>query len=308
MMDHAEITPRQKVENYHFPADAHLLDPASGLLYCAIPKVGCSTGKRWFLSIAEPGILDGPSPPDIHSRCRERWALALIEDRAERARGSLGGLAFAAVRHPLDRIASAYTEKFAAVYRRDLFLPANELAARVEAARADGTTGVSFAEFVEHLTAAPDEALDSHWRPQASFLRLRNDYLIAPIERLTDTLGLIGESLGHGPVGPDSVNLTPYSEDPAADPPEVLSKRSSTDLYAADIRPRAAGLYTDRLRDLVLARFAADVDLYRRAREAWSESSVRRSIHRFRSPVRGVATRAASPTMSTESAGIPARS
>ncbi len=296
-MDHTVITPRQAVENYHFPADAHLADPRSGLLYCAIPKSGCSTGKRWFLSIAEPEILDRPHPPDIHARCRERWALCLTEDPIERARHTYGSLAFAIVRDPLDRIASAFTEKFTLVYRNDLFLPARELAERIEADRADGRTGVSFAEFVEHLAAAPDDALDAHWRPQTSFLRLRNDYLIAPIERLTGTLRLIAGALGRAAHEPPSINLTPYSDASAAESPEVISTRSSTDLYAANLHPRSRGLYTQRLRDLVRARFSADVELHQRAVETWSESSVRRAIRRFLPARRGHAARLPSPTM-----------
>ncbi len=297
-MDHTEITPRQAVENYHFPADVHLADPASGLLYCAIPKSGCSTGKRWFLSMAEPEILDQRQPPDTHARCRERWALCLTDDPIERTRLTYGSLAFAIVRDPLERIASAFTEKFTLVYRPDLFLPAKELAERIEADRADGTTGVSFTEFVEHIAAAPDDALDAHWRPQASFLRLRNDYLIAPIERLTDTLRLIGGAIGRAAVEAPSMNLTPYSGASAGgETSDVLSTRSSTDLYAADIHPRSHGLYTQRLREVVRARCEADVELHRRAMESWSESSVLRAIRRFLPAKHFHSTRSATPTM-----------
>jgi hypothetical protein len=299
-MDHTVITPRQAVENYHFPADAHLADPASGLLYCAIPKSGCSTGKRWFLTVAEPEILAVPQPPDIHARCRERWALCLTEDPIERTRLTYSALAFAIVRDPLERIASAFTEKFTMVYRDDLFLPAKELAERFEADRADGTTGVSFSEFVEHIAAAPDDALDSHWRPQSSFLRIRNDYLIAPIERLADTLKLIAGAIGRAAHGPAAINCTPYTEIPAAEPPEVVSTRLSSDLHVADLRPRAEHLYTKRLRELVQTRFRADIELHRRAMETWSESGIRRAIRRFlpaHHARQAISAYSASPTM-----------
>lgn len=273
-----ELTPRQQAQNAKFPLGSHLSHPESGLMYCAIPKAGCTAGKRWFLTLAEPDIFEAGREVPVHKRCEDRWSLLSVQPES-RERLIRDSLLFAFVREPLGRIASAFTEKFTMVPRERLFDPASELADRIESLRDDGKTGISFREFVDFACNASDDILDEHWRPQHAFLSLRKPDILAPMERLEEVLATLAKTVGKGSRTAPPSNRTRYTRSSEVS----LASRSSSDLYARSLHPTAGQLLNEDLRARLSIRYARDVELYRDAVAGFDLVRVVESLARFRS-------------------------
>lgn len=276
-------TARQLRENKVFPLSHCLADPDSGVGIVAIQKNGCTTLKRWFLSVAEPG-REFPETADVHYYCRIHHALCNIGDPAVAAERFAKCFTIAFVRDPVARVASAFVDKFVGPAPDDLFEPARDVVedfARMRGAAVthdrvrqlvltdrtidvpyssavDYQRGITFREFGEYLAAAPDEHLDGHWRSQASFLGWKQPDLLVRAESMNDVLAAISGLIGLGIVPGTRHSTTFYTKHtggPHADLP-------SGDMHRNWVRPRPEYLYDDALREVVRRRFAADVALY----------------------------------------------
>lgn len=276
-------TARQLRENKVFPLSHCFADPDSGMGIVAIQKNGCTTLKRWFLSMAEPG-REFPETADVHFYCRIHHALCNLGDPAVAAERFAKCFTIAFVRNPISRVASAFIDKFVGPAPDDLFEPARDVVE--DFARMRGATvthdrvrqlvltdrtidvpyssavnyqrGITFREFGEYLAAAPDEHLDGHWRSQASFLGWKQPDLVVRAEAMNDVLSEVSGLIGLGVVPETRHSTTFYTKHtggPHADLP-------SGDMHRNWVRPRPEYLYDDALRDVVKRRFAADVELY----------------------------------------------
>lgn len=276
-------TARQLRENKVFPLSHCFADPDSGVGIVAIQKNGCTTLKRWFLSVAEPG-REFPETADVHYYCRIHHALCNIGDPAAAAERFAKCFTIAFVRDPVSRVASAFIDKFVGPAPDDLFEPARDVVedfARMRGATVthdrvrqlvltdrtidvpyssavDYERGMTLREFGEYLAAAPDEHLDGHWRSQAAFLSWARPDLIVRAEAMNEVLSAISEMIGLGVVPGTRHSTTFYTKHtggPHADLP-------SGDMHRNWVRPRPEYLYDDALREVVRNRFAADVALY----------------------------------------------
>lgn len=277
------LSPRQRHENSVFPLAHYFASQEAGLAVCAIQKNGCTTLKRWYLSVAEPDSVF-PESVDVHYHCRVRHALCKLAPPQTPGEVLDRCFTIAFVRDPFARLASAFMDKFAGPPPEDLFEPTREVIE--DCARAQGLDvthdrardlvltdrtipipyssvvdyhrGITFREFADYLRTAPDEHLDGHWRSQASFLAAHHFDLIARVESLTDILREISAATGRGSVPPERHSKTFYSEHasgPYCDIP-------SGELHRQWIRPRAEQLFDDSVRSVIRERFAADVALY----------------------------------------------
>jgi hypothetical protein len=114
---------------------------------------------------------------DIHTGIdRHRTGLKLLDHDLDRARQIMSGteyLKFAVVRDPFARLVSAYLEKF--VVNR--FGKPNQhhtgpvIAAVQDRGQPDFRRGITFAQFIKHITSQPPESLDPHWKPQVLYLQ-----------------------------------------------------------------------------------------------------------------------------------------
>jgi hypothetical protein len=275
---------RQAMDNRGLPNRAYLASAEHRLVCCAIPKNGCTTLKKWFLSFVDPAGLEAPDP---HIYCAPRWVISLWEGPPrDEAFAMFFTLTF--LREPLSRVASAYIEKFVGGHPYGYFEPAREVIEdlarmrgldvqldrtdRIQAgtrtldvpasSSVDYTKGPTFREFAAYLCAAPDEHLDQHWRPQSAFIAGRRMDFLGRVSSMTAALTAISQARGY----------------PLPPPPESFPKAESDGVFLGDlpageiyhrflssrgVLPATELLFDDDIRTRLLARFAADVDLYR---------------------------------------------
>jgi hypothetical protein len=252
------LTPRQAADNAVFPFGDYLYDPARRLVCVAIPKNACTDLKHWFVSLVEPGKLAEPGFR-LHAYVRATHTLA-GKPRAEAERVVRESFTLAFVREPVSRVVSAYVETFVRPGPGALFEPAREVLAAlgVEASR-----GITFREFVDFLERTPDEELESHWRPQACFVRGVRIDLLVRMEAAAPVLEGLGRELGMPPREARRPNATGYTPASGA----LMAGVSSGELHAKGVLPPVLDLVDDGLRRRVVSRFAEDAVLYERG--AW---------------------------------------
>jgi hypothetical protein len=147
------------------------------LMYLPIAKNACSSVKR---ITAELGGLSIADNEDIHRKLdNENTGLLFVnrsDDDIYHALEQSGWMRFVILRDPLERLVSAYVEKFV-VNRLNPGVtitcdPVLMRRKKVGWLRADDyERGISFAEFVEDILSQPPYLLDPHWRPQSEYLR-----------------------------------------------------------------------------------------------------------------------------------------
>jgi hypothetical protein len=250
------LTPRQAADNAVFPYGDYLYDPARRLVCIAIPKNACTDLKHWFMSLVDPAKLGEPGFR-LHAHVRATHTLAgMARGDAERVVRESFTLAF--VRDPVSRVVSAYVEKIVRPGPDALFEPAREVLA---ALGVGASRGISFREFVGFLERASDEELESHWRPQATFVRGVRIDLLARMEASAAVLEALGKELGMAPREARRPNATGYT--PVTG--QMMADVASGELHARGVLPPMGDLVDDELRGRLLARFSEDAELYRTA-------------------------------------------
>lgn len=181
--------------------------PDQRALYFAVPKVANSSIKATLLTgitAFRETLPEGSEPTSEEFRFHEsalreelrREGLLLCKHQV---RGYKGGLRFAFVRNPWDRLVSCYTQK---IESRGL---------TIEQARKRGTTRalveaglfeheMSFGRFVRAVAQIPDEKANRHFRSQFSFLSNRRGELLVGrlgrFENLSADFAAIMDELG----------------------------------------------------------------------------------------------------------------
>lgn len=223
------------------------------ILYSPIPKVACTSLKSLMTRLSGIEHADKVLQFGIH-RTTDVFATGaqLKDHEAEKGKGILTDASyykFAVVRDPVERIVSAYTDKF--------FL--NRLGGRnrlhtldiLQAVRCESTPdleqGISFRSFVDFLLGQPPETLDVHWRPQCLFLtgvdQYDNIFALEQIDELAKKLSsLSGEDISLGKQNASVAKATAGDDSEAgkyADlpPPELDGKEGVTarDFMAPDL-------------------------------------------------------------------------
>lgn len=162
------------------------------LAYCPIPKNACSSVKLAILKELEIDLAGRP----LHDRLPtpgdwqlEPGRLRCLPPPVEASWNRLpGSFAFVVVRHPLERLVSAFVNK---VLDGRSGLTADWMALR------------HFPDFVARVVDTPPEELDEHMRPQSCFLGdfsfdgfLRFEHLAEDWRLVQERTGL-REPLGH---------------------------------------------------------------------------------------------------------------
>lgn len=145
--------------------------PKQRMLYCKVPKSGSSTWVYNLLKLAGLPEQDLDTDIGLHKLIRDYYPRSNSRQRAQFRKI----LRLLVVRHPFDRILSAYRDKlqdyqrdleyrngyYSRVYGRDIV--------RVHRDPTDGSlankTEPTWPEFVSYLLATAPERYDEHWRP-----------------------------------------------------------------------------------------------------------------------------------------------
>lgn len=166
------------------------------MLYCFVPKVGCSNWKRVLMVLA--GIkpeTDGISSDEAHFKNGMKRLSGMSKEEQQFRLDTYTKFAFA--RHPFVRILSAYRNKYADinVYRKDkyfhIFSKRILKKYRTNATPEELRTGenITWHEWVQYLTDPKERSgFDDHWQEiyqMCSPCKIRYDY-IGKLESVAD--------------------------------------------------------------------------------------------------------------------------
>lgn len=172
-------SPQAKKYGYGWPRAQYFVSRKHKILYCPMGKNACTFLKRQMVRIEqfneEEFLLR-----DIHLLTdRVNTGLHINDYPLEQAKEILNApdyFRFAVLRDPMDRLLSAYNEKF--VINRHISGNIMHTGPVVRAAQnrhdpareADFDRGITFREFLSFIIATPAAELDPHWIPQANYL------------------------------------------------------------------------------------------------------------------------------------------
>lgn len=141
------------------------------LLYCYIPKVACSNWKRVLMVMngdaADPWSI---KTADVHNRSLGYFRYLSQYSPEEIVHRLSTYYKFLFVRHPFERLVSAYRNKFIDSYNLTLF---KEMYGRriirkyrhnPDVKSLETGEGVSFSEFVEFINNSEPDLMDWHWK------------------------------------------------------------------------------------------------------------------------------------------------
>lgn len=169
------------------------------LIYLPIAKNASSSLKRVF---AELGGLEIKRGEGIHRKLHNDSSGILFKDRTdEELRDALADpnwMRLLVWRDPLDRLVSAYTEKFVKNrMNQGLFRTSGPVLQSVLDLEVNEVTlehferGITFRQFAEHVLTEGREFQNNHWRPQSDYLGhicFTHMYDFQALDRLADDL------------------------------------------------------------------------------------------------------------------------
>lgn len=177
------------------------------LIYLPIAKNASSSLKRVF---AELGGLKVRKGEGIHRKLDKAGTGLLFEDRTdEEIRTALADpnwMRLLVWRDPLDRLVSAYTEKFV-INRMNpgVFRTTGPVLQGVFGLKLNEVTlehferGITFRQFADHILTEDREFQNNHWRPQSDYLGhicFTHMYDFQVLDRLAEDIGVhIGREL-----------------------------------------------------------------------------------------------------------------
>ena len=249
---------------------AYIANHKYKFVYCPIPKVACSSFKRFAVELSDlenkREVLNLP-PKLFHAYVDHSLSFfANYLNRRQEAMALLDNsnyFKFAIVRNPWDRLTSAYLNKF--VKPIDIEQSSSPGKQVVEEhyqshnQAVDYSRGITFKEFIEYLLTHKNEEIDGHWQPQSMFINQNQFDYLGRIETLGTDFANIAQRIG---VEADlgwanrskraEVSNNVSTEDCASYTPARLRQLSQYPAYTE--------FYTPELLDLVEQRYTEDVE------------------------------------------------
>lgn len=255
---------------------AYIANHEHKFIYCPIPKVACSSFKRFAVQLSDlknkDEVLDLP-PKLFHAYVDHNLSFfAHYLDRRNEAMALLSNpeyFKFTIVRNPWDRLTSAYINKF--VKPLDIeqsSSPGKQVVEKYYRERnlpVDYIKGITFKQFVEYLVAHKNEEIDGHWQPQSMFINENQFDYIGRIETLDTDFQVIADTIGV------KTNLGWANRSKRASltddhiPQKASVNHHYSDYTPAELRqlsqyPVYTEFYTPELLELVRQRYTEDVE------------------------------------------------
>ncbi|MEM1185101.1 MAG: sulfotransferase family protein [Planctomycetota bacterium] len=224
-------------------------------VFCAIPKNGCKTLKRFMLAASRFPLETLAHPSEVHPVAAEQYSLSNLS-REARLEALQASYRTVFLRDPVTRLVSGFADKVvrrpgrpenAAMYEE--ISSAESLAAPL-----DGTRGITFREFVHYTLRVPSDELDTHWKPQTCFTLDRDFDFVGRVERMADDLTKLADLLG---VATDKIKRHEQSALAAWNGPP-LTDVPAADLNAQGILPSRNALVTPDLEEAIRWRYQED--------------------------------------------------
>ena len=160
-----------------WPAGSMMVSEKHRVLYSPVAKCACTSLKTMMVNLAGVEHAEQIIKYGVH-RVTDKFNTGMhLKDlpraRVMEIRTSDEFYKFAVIRNPVERIISAYSEKF--VLNRHNKANQGHTGEVVRAVQGTSNpnmdAGISFRQFVEFITAQPSSTLDAHWSPQHLNLR-----------------------------------------------------------------------------------------------------------------------------------------
>jgi tetratricopeptide (TPR) repeat protein len=248
-----------------------IIDRERKLVYCSIPKNGCTLLKVNM-------VVNGPAREDylasgltVHDYAKKITA----EEWPDGAFTSDAYFRFVVLRDPLQRLVSAYLNRI--VRSRNDLEPydALQISRTIRDAQTrlgiphDLERSISFEEFVRYVSTAQDVECDRHWMRQVDLVGsdLSVFQHVGKVDRIDETLDMLATRFGftierdislYNRDGSD--HITQYSEAATLKEP-YRALPSELDAHVTAV-PMPELFYTPELRELVERRYTADIALY----------------------------------------------
>ncbi|KAG0719006.1 Carbohydrate sulfotransferase 11 [Chionoecetes opilio] len=187
-----------------------IVDDKNRVLYCYVPKVACTNWKRVMLILNGASNKTDPQdiPPDSVHRKHVFVKLSDLQPDAIRHR-LLTYTKFLFVRHPIERVISAFRNKFEKNYTSSAYFKkrfAVKIMKKYRKGEAAGSIpsnghGMHFSEFVSYLIDTKKELFNEHWALVSTLCnpcQVRYDF-IGKYETLAEDSRYIMEQLGAPP-------------------------------------------------------------------------------------------------------------
>ncbi|CAL8374251.1 unnamed protein product [Arctogadus glacialis] len=178
------------------------VEERSRLLYCEVPKAGCSNWKRVLMVLGGSAVSPGDIP---HEAAHNANSLRRLDgyDRAAIAKRLHDYTKFLFVREPFERLVSAFRDKFESPnsYYHPVFGRPIISKYRANASRSALRTGagVTFREFVQYLLDVHRPVgMDIHWEPVSQLCNpclLRYNF-IGKFENMEEEANFLLRSMG----------------------------------------------------------------------------------------------------------------
>ena len=244
-------------------------------IYCYVPKVACSSLKRWFLQIA--GVPLAEARPTIHPYVERRFSLAALpRQEARRLLHDDTVFRFAVVRNPFSRLVSAYLNKIVrpegpgmGVIKADqkgrLWQPGKRLRYEWRKFRTgrgyQAEIGLSFREFLSYIARRKPAKLNAHWRPQTLILGNVRFHALLPLEQMDVGFARVCARLGL-PAGLEMVNRTRRKA--KSNDANCYTDWSTAELRTLGAAPRYELFYDEETRRLAAKLYDEDIALCER--------------------------------------------
>ncbi|XP_046406086.1 carbohydrate sulfotransferase 11-like [Ischnura elegans] len=220
--------------------DHILVDEKHQLLYCYVPKVACTNWKRIFMMLTGKAnvtnVLDIPAS-DAHG---QGILMSLSNYTADEIEFYINKFTkFVFVRHPFERLLSAYRNKLEQHYLSSQYFQMRFGRHIVKHYRPNPSKDslikgddVTFKEFVAYLTS-PENAFNEHWKPIFDLCHLcLIDYdIIGKYETLYEDADFILKQIGQSHIIFPHAKKPSRTKSKAKDYYSTLSQKAISDLY-----------------------------------------------------------------------------
>ncbi len=265
----------QLIDNANWPLNSVLVSREHRVMFLPIAKNANTTLKRLFVHLSGHPDRDTILAEDIHSYLTShRTGLSLCDYSPAEAQAMMDDeqyFFFVVLRNPLQRATSGYLSKF--VRDRQFEGPHPETPPVIGPAidwvyaqrdqAPDYEQSITWKEFVDHLVGNDDDALDTHFKSQASYLDGQVFDCIAALENMNNLVREL-ETRFEQPVVLEHSNPTARKE-------KTLRRRDVVNLAPRRLRSMDGGLPNDRemltraIAKKLKRRFRRDIKLWKKA-------------------------------------------
>ena len=235
-----------------------LVNLSHKILYCPIEKNSCTLFKRILILNSEFSKQFIASTLDPHTFLKQT---GLMKPENATPFQDADYLRFIIVREPLERIVSAYMNKFVRSKRYKIALKITQDYRRQFDQPYDENRLLNFSEFVQHISEQTNQEMDVHWRPQNDFVRHEIELFQYKVtmKRIAEFISILSRRMGVELDASKTANQNHYAAYPPGmnfhiTPPEELRQLKSV--------PEADSLLTPELRHVLTRRYARDIELH----------------------------------------------